>query len=587
MKRQFKALLFMWGSYIIAASICIVLSLNSKSVREESVAINIAFFAIVFLVYFYATIRFIKLYRIVKDINKATDTIDNDYKVDNGQLLWGLYRNKESLFANKELRRIYKNYLEENNRLNDNGNLGVYVDIEDYINYQVIDSYLKKNVLNLVSGTMTGLGILGTFVGLSFGLRSFNTGTTEEISRSIAPLMDGIKVAFHTSIYGMLLSLLFSFGYKGDLEIAYDAIDRFVDSFKNKVVPHPEAESARVLLTYQKKQTEEMSLLADRISEKMSEKMAELLIPQFDRMNNTIESFADVASKAQVEGIETIVNNFVAEMNKALGDSFSELSVVINETCEWQKQNVNYMQDILNRISDMTVNIREINEMSGKTIESMSSYISDIEGLQKLINENMMSVNLQIESYGDANEKQKNYIETLVNYEKTITEYTQTFSAEMVNQIESLKKMEESISNSTLTSIETLTRQAEESSRAISEAAQKQIQSIVNVSSSASNDLNEASQNLKGVVAQLNGQLNKSLTNTFDLFDRELSEITKHLSGTIAEVDATTGRVPKVVLEAYNGMEKSFEEMQENVDKLVQSLETIRTKTEEQITYIE
>ena len=42
-------------------------------------------------------------------------------------------------------------------------------------------------------------------------------------------------------------------------------------------------------------------------------------------------------------------------------------------------------------------------------------------------------------------------------------------------------------------------------------------------------------------------------------FDKNLAEITRHLSGTIAEVDATTERVPQVVVAAYDGMEKSFE----------------------------
>lgn len=99
----------------------------------------------------------------------------------------------------------------------------------------MIDALMKKNVYNLVPGVMTGLGILGTFVSLSLGLQNFNTGNTEEIEASIAPLMNGIKVAFHTSIYGMLFSLVFNYVYKETLEDAYIAVDEFLKVFDNYV----------------------------------------------------------------------------------------------------------------------------------------------------------------------------------------------------------------------------------------------------------------------------------------------------------------------------------------------------------------
>ena len=83
--------------------------------------------------------------------------------------------------------------------------------IDDYINRDTVDQIMNKNLLNLIPGVMTGLGILGTFIGLSFGLQNFNTGSSGEIAESIAPLMSGIKVAFHTSVFGMILSLFFNY----------------------------------------------------------------------------------------------------------------------------------------------------------------------------------------------------------------------------------------------------------------------------------------------------------------------------------------------------------------------------------------
>ena len=57
-------------------------------------------------------------------------------------------------------------------------------DIEEYINFNLIDTVIHRNRMNQVAGVMTGLGILGTFIGLSIGLQSFNTGSTAEITNS-------------------------------------------------------------------------------------------------------------------------------------------------------------------------------------------------------------------------------------------------------------------------------------------------------------------------------------------------------------------------------------------------------------------
>ena len=61
-------------------------------------------------------------------------------------------------------------------------------DIDDYLNEYYIDSVMKCGLISIVPGVMTGLGILGTFIGLSFGLQNFNTGSASIITDSIPPV---------------------------------------------------------------------------------------------------------------------------------------------------------------------------------------------------------------------------------------------------------------------------------------------------------------------------------------------------------------------------------------------------------------
>lgn len=573
--------------YIGMVFLCAYLNFSSDGrVEITNILVNVGLFLIVGVIFLHALKCFKAVSKIVTDLNRVSKQIEEDFEKEQ-VFLWNTYKDKDTIFENEILSTRFKEYQYEMKRLAVLSDSGYRCDIEDYINRDIIDNAIERNIMNLVAGMMTGFGILGTFIGLSFGLQNFSTGTAEEISDSIAPLMDGIKVAFHTSIYGMVFSLCFNYIYKRKLDEANQAVDAFLDVYKKYVMPNTQNDSINKLLDYQKRQADNMAGMADTIGEQIAQKISDTMAPHFERMNETISNFANVASQSQVEGIGTLVDKFVSEMNQSLGDNFKELGKVIEETCEWQKQNGEYMQKILEEIGGMTHNIQEINELSGRTVESLASYVEQIEKLQGVINENFMSVNLQMENNAQMIEKQQGYIDTLVEYEKNISESSEKFTKDMVDQIEILQKMEREIASSTRENIDAIAKKSEECSAAIAEAARKQIQDILSLSNSATGDMDKAAQELSRVSQQLNGQLVKSLNDTFDTFDKNLAEITRHLSGTIAEVDSTTERVPQVVSAAYEGMEKSLTKMQDDLEALVHSMDVLRRNTSSAIKLLE
>lgn len=61
-------------------------------------------------------------------------------------------------------------------------------------------------VYESIPTVFTTLGVLGTFVGIFFGLQDFDV---DKITESIPPLLEGMKTAFSTSIWGIVLSLIF------------------------------------------------------------------------------------------------------------------------------------------------------------------------------------------------------------------------------------------------------------------------------------------------------------------------------------------------------------------------------------------
>ena len=216
MKGIFRSKYTLIVVYVIMAAVCIYLNLTAESLDLSNVIVSVVLFVVVLGLFGYAFSRFSVVDKMIEELDEAADTIRDDFGLKK-QYLWKYYRTKDNLFTGDILRRRYAEYRSEIDRLEMLSGDVFRCDIEDYINQELIDDTISRNVLNLMSGTMTGLGILGTFIGLTIGLQQFNTGTADEITRSIAPLIQGIKVAFHTSIYGMVFSLIFSFIYKNKL----------------------------------------------------------------------------------------------------------------------------------------------------------------------------------------------------------------------------------------------------------------------------------------------------------------------------------------------------------------------------------
>ena len=63
---------------------------------------------------------------------------------------------------------------------------------------------IRHRQVNAVASLVTVIGVLGTFLGIAIGLYQFNT---ENIEVSVPKLLEGLKIAFITSILGIAGSI--------------------------------------------------------------------------------------------------------------------------------------------------------------------------------------------------------------------------------------------------------------------------------------------------------------------------------------------------------------------------------------------
>ncbi|MBO4904467.1 MAG: MotA/TolQ/ExbB proton channel family protein, partial [Lachnospiraceae bacterium] len=364
-----------------------------------TLAINGALFLIVAVIFLAADFgSFAPMNSIIRELNKASEKIRSD-AMNSHSYLWEPYSSSEvKLFKNSKLDRLFTDFVFELNR-EDNAEKAYYrPSIDDYINMDIVDTTMHRNELNQVPGMLTGLGILGTFIGLSIGLQHFNaTGSTAAMTKGIEGLMDGIKVAFHTSIFGLVFSLVFNAVYKRKLFEGENAVSEFSHAFKKYVLPDTENNGMNQLISLQAEQIRAM----DRMYEKMADEMGRIIEPQFDRLNRAVAEFETIMVRNETEAIRQIVDTFVVQMNAALADSFRKLSESVDEQYRSQKETADQMTALLNTTGSNTANLHSINNETERLITTLNSYTASIQTIQNELQKTLASLGSEDKSARD------------------------------------------------------------------------------------------------------------------------------------------------------------------------------------------
>lgn len=378
--------------YFAMLAICVFFNMSGKgqAAGTGNLIVNAAMFLIVGVVFVVCiTGSLWPTGDITWDLKRAVSKIEDDAKHTH-KFLWDKYKEeKEEIFKTRLLSRRYQDYKYELERIELSDKTYYKCDISDYIGPELTDSVIHREQLSQVPGVMTGLGILGTFIGLSLGLQSFNTGTTAEITNSIEPLMDGIKVAFHTSIYGMVFSLVFNYVYRKRLNEADDSVRDFISAYRKYVMPDTSAEGVNRLLELERQQTEAVRLLSDTMIHSFPDRLKTILEPEFDRFNNTITDFTNMATRNQIEQMSKVVELFISELNKSLGRMFSDLSDTIDKTMVLQGENEKQIQEIFNRNLGVADNMSAVAAQTRGAVASIRQYVDEIQVMEETVSKEL------------------------------------------------------------------------------------------------------------------------------------------------------------------------------------------------------
>lgn len=373
MKNKLYYLLFPIYAVVVALILHVNGVFTGKFDLNVNLIINIGFLVVIGILFVVSTISFGRLNRCADELEAVAEKMQDEFRDAGGKNLWMEYKDRKDLFKNEQLKAAFGKFrLRMRGYRTGRGYVGT-CDMEEYINEDLIDKVGMSYFNSGISGTMTGLGILGTFLGLSMGLMSFNGDDIYTISDNVGPLLSGMKVAFHTSVYGIFFSLIFNFVYRAIMSDAYEKLDVFLDAFKQYAQPQVASgdENTAAMLLYQAN----MSTSLKQIMELMSG-----------------------VAKEQTGGVERIVNQFMTQMQgmmganfKALGDamitvvkeqqlneeSSKALVSTVNEMIERNRVAQDSLNVMMSRQEDLLKELQEEKQMLEKTCDEMNHEISN------------------------------------------------------------------------------------------------------------------------------------------------------------------------------------------------------------------
>lgn len=273
---------------------------------------------------------------------------------------------------------------------------------------------LRSIALSLPS-LLPAIGLVGTFIGIYLGLVEFNPA---DIDGSLPSLLAGLKVAFTTSILGIIGSLLVKFStyFYPDL-INEDEISE-IEFYK--------------LLRKQNDLTVETN---------------KRLVALETQFKDFASSIGDTTIEHLVDAIDRVMTDFNKKVETQFGENFKKFNEGLISLLKWQENYKNEVEENLKIIREA----KEILQLHETTSKNLNQVLDEFSLKTKSITTAIERVDAQhsnieksLQTFSEVSRQANEVIPTL---EKQIQSLTRNLDEELKGVSENLKTLDEEMSS--------------------------------------------------------------------------------------------------------------------------------------------
>ena len=200
---------------------------------------------------------------------------------------------------------------------------------------------------------LTTIGIMGTFLGISTGLLHFDVTNVES---SIPALLEGLKIAFITSITGILLAVCLRLV----LVLSVDAEPRTGSDSTGATAVAADQSADLDLLALLQRQTAaaeaqlvltqqllgQMTRLDGNLTARLEQQHAETLAA----MSGFADQLSELGSRQLIAALESVIRDFNSNLGEQFGENFRRLDESVAKLLRWQEQYREHMDALAGQI---------------------------------------------------------------------------------------------------------------------------------------------------------------------------------------------------------------------------------------------
>ena len=403
---------------------------------------------------------------------------------------------------------------------------------------------LNLRMLDTGSSTLVGLGLLGTFLGLTLGISGFDSSDTVHINKSIQGLLAGMGTAFLTSLLGMSFSIVLTFIDKALRHSLYKQVYGLTEKLDN---------------LYYIDDVELSSINQQKIINQLYHAL------KADLQQQT-SALADKLIYHNADGQDVSIGNAIREIltenqeqSKALKSFSTDLAIELNngfdETLSRQMQ-----QKILPLMENVDTTTKAIVEHIDQMAVQISSPATDM--MQKVVDELKLSMQTMVSEFstglsGSATSELENLAHQLGTATQAMADFPknmQDISATLQVTINEVKKAISEISNT--------------SAHANSTAMQQMQEQITFATGAISNAIAEVKDVMSSISQSSQEQSNQMVSKLADAAEKMVT----FLSGTISTLSTSVQQSVKSITDDVNSKQADLIALQEDTTSQTKKL---------------
>ena len=262
------------------------------------------------------------------------------------------------------------------------------VESESYFSVAAFTEGMKGGLWSGLAGTFTGIGILGTFIGLTIGLAGVDTSSTGALSSSISGLLGGMSTAFVTSIFGIVSAIVFGVWHSQNMKRFGDAVSRFTDALDQVFIRKSVEEILLEELAESRAQRAAMEQLSTDMAISICDHLPDVLDQLAEKMDSAMKGNLDTMlaglSERQDKQTEQLMQ-ISSNTNSLVIGGFDQLGDVLKKGVGQEAEELgNSLKNLSSDIASLAEGIRDIldrstkasSEANQKTLDALNEAIS-------------------------------------------------------------------------------------------------------------------------------------------------------------------------------------------------------------------